>query len=174
MFFHLPYKKIEKKKINNNIGFGYFANQDIDENTIIFSEKIKIKSNYDNIKNMIMKLNENKKKIFLTFMPFEGKLEEKIICNAFSINGEKDNVCILFESRFFNHSCTPNTNFIFDTKNNKIIFITNQKILRNQELTISYINNPNIYTLYERRYHLYHQYHFFCNCDKCIYEHKSI
>ncbi len=176
--FYNFYKKnnlIKKNKINENVGYGYFAKKDIDKNTIIFTEKIKI--NYNKIINnndFIDKLNKKEQELFLTFMPYKGDLIKKYICNAFSINGNKNNTCILFESRFFNHSCIPNVYFIFNLTKNEIQFISNRKILQNEELTISYINNPNNYTLLERRSHLYYQYNFFCNCDKCIDEYNHI
>ncbi|XP_072546320.1 histone-lysine N-methyltransferase SMYD3 [Salminus brasiliensis] len=93
----------------------------------------------------------------------------RVTCNCFSIsNGELQDVGVgLYPSlSLLNHDCRPNCVMVFLGK--KLQLRAVQNIQPNEELTISYteVLAPRV----ERRAQLQQQYHFVCQCQRCITE----
>jgi hypothetical protein len=92
---------------------------------------------------------------------------EKYSRNAFSFN-QGQSAVLLSQGTFFNHSCLPNV--IYFQVGNKMFFVTTQRILKNQELTISYINPVKQVKI---RQSSIVKYGFVCNCLFCLDKQKS-
>lgn len=68
----------------------------------------------------------------------------------------------------FNHSCEPNVEVTFPSNNSKAVFKAARDIQRNEELTISYVDQT--MNVSARRRALKFGYGFNCQCPKCISE----
>ncbi|CCJ29069.1 unnamed protein product [Pneumocystis jirovecii] len=91
----------------------------------------------------------------------------KIMINSFSLmTSSYDTIGTAIDpiiSRI-NHSCYPNTALVFDR--NTVALRSLQKILPNQEITVSYID---IYNTQKNRHdELLSRYYFSCKCTRCI------
>lgn len=96
-------------------------------------------------------------------------LYEKYLYNAFSM-GEYGPIISVYGAKF-NHSCDPNVDFYFDTKNGHIIFKTNRRIKKGEELYDTYVDVDLDYHI--RQKYLKEHYDFICKCKKCTSENIS-
>jgi SET domain-containing protein len=72
-----------------------------------------------------------------------------------------------------NHSCKPNAEVVgglADTNDTQIKVVALRNIKKGEEITISYIEQPNKKDVAERRKELKGTYLFQCNCEKCLNE----
>ncbi len=91
------------------------------------------------------------------------ELVRKFQSNCFSW-GNGVSAILLFGS-FFNHSCDPNLDYY--KKNNQMIFRSARKILKGEELYISYIGNYQWLNHLSRIKLLDKNWNFICTCEKC-------
>lgn len=124
---------------------------------------------YSTIISQIKKIQDTKIKKFMTEID-KNEMEmycTKYIRNAFNFNGNnRDKIvmpAILINGAIFNHSCVPNVYFKPEDKH--MLFITNRKIKKGEELCDFYcdLELPCI----NRKKRLLEQYGFDCKCDKC-------
>ena len=132
--------------------------------------KVKI---HKGLKKWIKNLEESKEKKILVNIYENNNIElnwlyEKYLYNAFSMY-EYGPIIAIIGARF-NHSCNPNINFEFNKENGLIIFKTNKKIRKGEELYNTYINGN--LSLKERREYLKEHYDFFCQCALCTTEYQ--
>lgn len=95
----------------------------------------------------------------------------KFLCNAFGF-GLYSKPCILLESTYFNHSCSPNVLFgsYEQYGMQQMHFITCKNIQEGEELTISYID----FTLNKKgRQDALKQYNFTCKCERCVEKNRK-
>lgn len=112
---------IEVRYISSKKGKGLFAQQNIEEGTII------------DIANVVLIPNKDYKRIKKTVL-----YNYCYIWEDPKLKPEYENAISLSISQFMNHSYEPNIKYVYDYKNNKIEFITLRDIPKDEELTVNY------------------------------------
>ena len=165
---------VEYPKIN------LFGDEEIDKGLQVIKKYIEYKENElfpRNINNFprtsiiknVHKIIKNTDKKLQSFFNFYTKLEiefyyAKYIFNAFE--GFKYGPLTLPMIAKFNHSCTPNIIFNFDTKTGYMVVKATRNIKKGEELFNSYLNNKNLKNNHME--YLYEHYGFNCECLKKI------
>ncbi|KAH8204001.1 hypothetical protein TruAng_001812 [Truncatella angustata] len=141
-------------------GFGAFALQSLHRGQIILVEKALFHADNMSLYDEIEKLTSSLKQAFdrmhahnASSYP-DGGLDRAAIFGTNSKRG-----VFLVASRF-NHACKPMNNiaYIYDRRQNSIVFSTAREIEKGEELFINYGKHPE---------NLYQEYGFVCNCGGC-------
>ncbi|KAF8259770.1 hypothetical protein EI94DRAFT_1614369, partial [Lactarius quietus] len=175
--------------INNSTtvqeGKGAFASRDIQRGDLILSEKpiFSIPSlaiercQYSSIEEAVQNLSPFHVDQFLSLQnshtecpcysmhPLVGILST----NSFSLRDDNSDAAICLKASRFNHSCTPNARFSFNSSTEEAQIYALGPIPRGDEIFIVYINGRNLYGAprESRQDELRKVYHFTCTCSVC-------
>ena len=85
--------------------------------------------------------------------------------NAFAVSDDDAVVCL--KASRFNHSCSPNAKYSFDSNTGELRIYALGTIPRGEEIFISYISGPHRSPRRMRQAKLHSGYHFTCACSSC-------
>lgn len=101
---------------------------------------------------------------YKTFVNIFGVYEQKNKYRGF--RGSHIGNALMFDTSFFNHSCSPNTQWVFNGQH--ITVVTTEDIAADDEVSISYGPYSQTMSFVERQDFLQKRYFFQCECNDCI------
>ena len=89
--------------------------------------------------------------------------------NAFSVVESNDNAGICLKASRFNHSCSPNASYSFNSNSGEIRIYALGTIPRGEEIFVAYVSGKSLYgsPRHSRQANLRRRYHFTCTCSIC-------
>jgi hypothetical protein len=160
-------------------GQGAFASRDIQRGDLILSEKpifsvANTMPKYSSILFALRNLSPHHLDHFLSLHNshtecscFPNPLLGILATNAFAINDYDSGVCL--RASRFNHSCSPNARFSFNSNTGELRIYALGNILPGEEIFVSYISSRGLYgsPRRSRQGNLRDRYHFTCACSVC-------
>ena len=121
----------------------------------------------DDLKDIVTLLDENNYKVVVNVFGINESFDD---CRPF--RGIHIGNAIALNSSFFNHSCSPNTFWVFNAR--YITIVTKKDIKCGDELTISYGPQSSDNSKEERQSLLEKRYFFQCKCSECLKEFTTL